>query len=456
MKKKVAFVSFTLLIVFSPSTAVARTSATLRRTSLLAPAGALAAPPQAAEEKKPQWKSTEEYNAFTAMANEKDPNKKVSLARAFLEKYSNSDFKDLASVQMMTGYQQAGDAANAIAAGEKALEYNPDNLDALRFISFAFPFVYKPNDSDATAKLSRAGSDAKHGLELLAKLQKPANVTDEQFTQAIKQIRAVFNSAIGFVDLQQKDYPAAATSLKAATEDDPSNNLTFSLLGQAYLSSTPPDYDNAIWNLARSVALAKAAKSPNADALQKYLDQVYVNRHGSDQGENDVLTQAATSVNAPEGFKVAPAERHKPTGNAAIDAFYSMEDSLKLGTEQEKQSAWAQIKGQPFGYGGKVDSIEHGSDADATSVHIAITDESKAKEGSYDIVLRDKQPDAKFLSKGDLVHFAGTIADKTETPSFSLTLDGTIPDDDLAAAKEKAKTKTKPRTAPRRRTTRRG
>lgn len=449
MKKNLVLISSALLVGLASGSALARPVRGLKNTSLLPQANAWAASPQAAaaSEKKPAWKTTEEYNAFQAAFNEKDPHKKVSLAEAFLAKYPDTDFKDLAYLQELAAYQQLGDGPKAIGAGEKALAVNPDNLDALRYVSFALPFVFKPTDPDAAAQLTRAENESKHGLDLLQKLQKPANVTDEQFNQAIKGLRSVFNGTVGFVALQQKDYAGAITSLKTAAEDDPGNNLTFSMLGQAYLQLSPPDYDNGIWCLARSVALAKASSSPNAAALAKYYGQVYVNRHGSDEGESDIVNQASASVNPPTGFKVAPAQKHKPTGNAAIDAFYNMEDSLKVGGDQEKQ-AWAQVKGQPFAMPGTVNSAEKGTDPNIYLVQIAITDESKAKDG-YDIVLRDKQPDAKYLSKGDLVAFQGTLAEYTMTPGFSLTLDGTIDDKFLEAAKDKAETKTKPKPKPR-------
>ncbi|HEV2234310.1 MAG TPA: hypothetical protein VGV68_13030 [Terriglobia bacterium] len=449
MKKNLVLISFTLLAGLISGAAHARPVRGLREISLLPQTHAWAASPQAAAagEKKPAWKTTEEYNAYQAAFNEKDPHKKISLAEAFLAKFQDTDFKDLAYLQELAAYQQLGDGPNAIGAGEKALAVNPDNLDALRYVSFAFPFVFKATDPDAASKLTRAENESKHGLDLLQKLQKPANATDEQFNQAIKGLRSIFNGTVGFVALQQKDYAGAITSLKTAAEDNPGNNLTFSMLGQAYLQSSPPDYDNGIWSLARSVALAKASSDPNAAALAKYYDQVYVSRHGSDEGEGDIINQASASVNPPAGFKVAPAEKHKPTGNAAIDAFYNMEDSLKVGGDQEKQ-AWAQVKGQPFAMPGTVNSSQKGTDPDTYLVQIAITDESKAKDG-YDIVLRDKQPDAKYLSKGDPVAFQGTLAEYTMTPVFSLTLDGTIDDKFLEAAKDKAETKTKPKPRPR-------
>ena len=119
----------------------------------------------------------------------------------------------------------------------------------------------------------------------------------------------------------------------------------------------------------------------------------------------------------------------------------------RLGGDQAKQ-LWSQVKGQSFASPGQVDSVETGPDADATRVHIDITDESKAKDGAYDIVLTDKQADAKYLQKGDPVHFQGTFSDFTQTPSFSVTVDGTIDDDvltSLTADRKKGKGRPKPK-----------
>ena len=120
----------------------------------------------------------------------------------------------------------------------------------------------------------------------------------------MKEFRSVFNSCVGFVALQKKDYPAAITALKAATDDNPSGWYATYWLGLAYLYSTPRDYDHAIWYYARAVDLAKAGKDPNADAWEKYLKSTYVDYHGTDTGLSDIMTQAAASANPPDGFKV--------------------------------------------------------------------------------------------------------------------------------------------------------
>ncbi len=444
MKKPTTLYILTLLVSLSAGAAAAHAPNRHFRTAGLVPVSHLQAPPQAA--KQPQWKSREEYDAFNAMATEKDPNKKISLAEAFLQKFPTSDFKSGAYLTEMQAYAQLSKTDQATEAARKTLEADPDNLDALAFLSYVFPFTFKADDPEGTSKLSRADSDAHHGLELLQKAQKPAGVSDEAFSQAVKAKRAVFNNAVGFAALQRKDYANAITAFKAAGEDNPSDVYTFYRLGLAYLYSSPPDYDHSLWYIARAVSLARAAKNPAADEINNFLKKAYINYHGNDQGLSDVLTQAAGAVNPPEGFKVAPMEVPKPTGNASVDAFNQTFFQLKLGGDRA-QKVWDSLKGQAFGAGGYVDSIEKGTDPGTYLVRIDILDQSKAAEGVYDVELKDStQPNVKNLSKGDPVHFQGTIASYAATPNLVVTLDPAKINEDEIPEHPKAEAKPKPST----------
>jgi tetratricopeptide (TPR) repeat protein len=452
MRKTIAFWSFTLLASFLLLASVAQAAVRLQNVEGRIFARQLNAPPQAAAAKS--WKSRDEYDAFTAMANEKDPNKKIQLAEAFLQKYANSDFKDGAYVAEKEAYQQLQQTDKAVEAAHKVLEANPSQpnaLEALRYSSFVFPFVYKAEDPDRDAKLSRAESDAKQGLDVLQKFQKPAGVSDDQFNQAVKGLRAVFNGTVGFVALQRKDYAAAITSYKAAAEDNPSDWYIFFRMGLAYLLSNPHDYDNGIWDIARAYDLAKAASDPNAAEFEKYLKQTYVGYHGNDQGLQDIETQAATSPNPPSGFKVAPMEAPKKTGNPLVDQFNDMTYPLKFGGETA-QKQWDGLKGQPLEFGGSVDSIEKGTDPGTFLVRIDILDQSKATPGVYDIELKDsKQPNVKNLQPGDLIRFKGTMDSYTATPNLVVTVVGEVTDPNPLPDKPPAKEKPAP--TARRRTT---
>ena len=452
MRKTTALWSFTLLASLLVSASVAQAAVRLQDVKGLIIARQLNASPQAAPAKN--WKSRDEYDAFTAMANEKDNNKKISLAEAFLQKYPNSDFKDGAYVVEMQTYQLLGEADKAVDAAHKILEANPaqpNQLEALRFLSFVFPFAYKADASDAAAKLSRAESDAKQGLEALQKLQKPAGVSDEQFNQAVRGLRAVFNGTVGFVALQRKDYAAALTSYKAAAEDNPSDWYVFFRMGLAYLLSNPHDYDHGIWDIARAYDLAKAANDTNAAEFEKYLRQTYIGYHGNDQGLQDIITQAASSPNPPEGFKVTAMEAPKHTGNPLVDQFNDMTYPLKFGGETA-QKQWDALKGQPLEFGGVVDSVEKGTDPGTYLVRIDILDQSKATPGVYDIELKDtKQPNVKNLVAGDAVRFKGVMDSYTATPNVVVTVVGEVTEPDPLPDKPPVKEKPKP--APTRRHT---
>jgi tetratricopeptide (TPR) repeat protein len=449
MKKTTAILSFTLLaalVLCAPSGQQPSDSGKLLS---IGPTCLWAASPPAPQEKKPQWKSRDEYDAYQAIVGEQDPNKKIQLAQAFLEKFKDSDFKDLAYLEVLGAYLRLGDGIKAVEAGQKALEANPDNLDAQTRVAYLFPFAFRLDDPDVAAKLSRAESDAKRGLEVLQKAQKPENVTEDQFNQRFKASRAVFNSLLGFVGLQRKDYAGAVTSLKAAAEDNPSYSYGFYWLGLSYLNLTPRDYDNAVWNMARAISLAKAARDPNADPWEKYLRQTYIGYHGNDQGLADIVTQAASSSTPPEGFKVGPMEVPKETGNKSIDAFNQTFFQLKFGGERA-QKLWDGLKGEPFGVGGYVENVEKGTEPGVYLVRIDVLEQSRSAEGMYDIELRDStQPNVKNLSKGDAVHFKGTISAYTATPNLVITLDSATINDDEIPEQPKVAPKPKPKPRPR-------
>ena len=381
----------------------------------------------------PQYKSRAEYDAATAMSKETDPQKKISLAQDFLQKYADSDFKEAAYVAMIQSYAQLGDLAKLMDVTQQALQAKPESLDVITASCYFFPLLYKPTDPAKDAHLSAVEANAKKGLEVVQKLQKPAGATDEQFNQNVKARRAILNGAVGFVALQRSNFADAVAPLKAAAEDSPNDIYANYRLGTAYLYSKPPDYDNAIWYLARADDLAKAAKGPDAANIDKFFNQVYSSRHGSDQGLSDVLAQAAASPTPPAGFKVAPPEKPKPTGNKMLDAFNDMVFPLKAGGDTA-QKVWDGLKDQPLELAGFVNSVEKGSDPGLYLVRISM-DQAKAS-GSYDVELKDSsQAGVANLKAGDPVRFAGKIASYTATPTFVLVVDnGKINDDDLAAA----------------------
>src|SRR5487761_610258 len=367
---------------------------------------------------------------------------KISLADAFLQKYPASDFKAQAELLKVQAYAQSKEVNQAVSSAQEALKDNPIDpikIAALHYLALVFPYVYKPNAPDAATQAAQAESQAKEGLQLLQQVQKPAGASQAVFETQVKQYRSDFNRSAGFAALQQKDYANAITYLKAAIGDNPSDTHSLSLLGQAYLYTKPPDYGSALWYLARGAAIAQQQSTPNAAALQKFYDQIYISRHGSDAGEKALLAQAAASATPPTGFAVAPPPKHQKTGNTNVDAFYGIQDALAVGGDQAQQ-AWNGLKGQPLGIIAFVESVAPGTSPGTYVVRADVLPQERGTAGDYNLELQTSQPNAQYLQLGDPIRFQGTISANTPAPKFVLTLSGVqIDNASLQMASERAK-----------------
>lgn len=441
MKRTTALLALCLGAALVPVTGMGspgRVQPATRGSALAAAPAGVPAPPQA---KAPQWKSREEYDAFQAILKASSGEAKISAANAFLQKYPTSDFKSQAMFLKFQAYVQEHEVNQAIAAAKQVLQANPNNglkITALHYLAYVFPYVYKPGES---AQLGEAQNNAKEGLQLLQQVQKPANLSQDQFESQIKHYRADFNRALGFAALQQKDSASAITYLKAAAEDNPDDSYTYSFLGQAYLYMKPADYNNALWYLARADALAKKDNTPNLSGLEKLYKQWYEFHHGSNQGEETLVSQAGATANPPSGFNVSTPPKHKSTGIPSVDALYNIQDALSVGGDASQQ-AWNQYKGQPLAIVGFVESVSRGNTPGTYDVRTDVLPNDKGQAGVYQLQLMTNQTDAQYLQLGDPIHFKGTISAYTMSPNFVLTIsDVQIDPQSLQMASERAKAK---------------
>jgi hypothetical protein len=152
MKKPIALGSFVLMASLLLSARVSQAAGNSRTPRWPASVRHWNASPQSGQ-RPPQWKSREEYDAFNAVTTENDPNKKISLAEVFIQRYSNSDFKDFAYVAEMRAYAELNQIDKAVNAARKALEVNPHNVLAqgyLRGVSggITAPPAVSPQDAE--------------------------------------------------------------------------------------------------------------------------------------------------------------------------------------------------------------------------------------------------------------------------------------------------------------------
>jgi tetratricopeptide (TPR) repeat protein len=181
---------------------------------------------KAAQPEAPKINPKEEadYKALNAVAPA-DAGKKIQLGQQFLQTYPASRYEESVENQLVDAYYAKQDWNNFYATADKAIEKDPDDVDALAVVGWVIPHLYNPEETGAEKKLSKAEAYEKHAIELLASIPKPPNLTDEQFAQAKSEKLTEAHSGLGLVYFRQMDFDNAAKELQLATAN-PSPDAT--------------------------------------------------------------------------------------------------------------------------------------------------------------------------------------------------------------------------------------
>jgi len=183
--------------------------------SLQQPSGSAGAATPAVAPIDPQEQAA--YKAFYD-ASPQDADKKIQMGEDFVAKYPASRYDEGVYANLVQLYvpKQAWD--KFYAASDKALALNPDDVGVLTTVGWVIPHTYDPNDPNAAKNLTKAEVDEKHAIEVLGTMAKPANVTDEQFTEFKAEDLAVAHSGLGLVYFRRQQFDDSARELKQATQ----------------------------------------------------------------------------------------------------------------------------------------------------------------------------------------------------------------------------------------------
>src|SRR6185437_3607880 len=210
------------------------------------------------------------------------------------QKYPDSDYKNQAlQIEMSAQAQSPATRADAVKTAEDLTHASTANggelLAAYTVIAYLQPTLVQPTDPDLANKMTALPQAATCGEQLVSSA--PA----AQQAQA----NAIFNKALGFAQLNSKQYDAAVTTLTKAAQENPADALPYYWIGVAEVTKPTPDYNAGIFYLAKASDLA-----PQAAAISAYLNTVYTTYHGSTDGLQEVLATAKASPTPPADFKV--------------------------------------------------------------------------------------------------------------------------------------------------------
>lgn len=380
------------------------------------PAQGQPAAPQASSQ-APVIKDPAEYNAYVAAIGQKDNAAKISGLEAFLTQYPSSIMKNQA-LEILMGAYQATNSPKMLDTATKLVAADPCNVRALTLLAYFDRMKAFGGDPNAKQLNADAAKYGQAGVDCLPKFAKPDGTSDDEFNKMKTQMTGIFQAAIGFAALQDKDYAKAIQFLKPAADANPADLSIIYPLALSYLGQTPPDYQNGIWFAARAAAIAPDAAKPG---LEKYARSQYVKFHAGDDGWTDFL--AAAKANGPQ-LPIKPPPTPAEQAHAMAIAtppdkmdFAQWEFILSNGAQADQDLVWNAIKGKAVQLGGTVIK------ATATEFDIAGSlDDIDAKKADITLTFEAPIPARLIPKEGTSIDFQGEPSAYTPNP-FMMTME---------------------------------
>ncbi len=235
---------------FKRSAAVLGLTVALSFGASLTSAGQPASYPQEKGEKKEKVNKAEEAaykNVVEAQGG--DPAMQIQVSEDFITKFPMSKYIGGVYGLLTTAYYTTGNTDKMFAAGAKALELDPDNVDVLALLAMAIPRRVKANTPDGAQQLQQAEVYAHHAIELIPNMAKPAAVDDATFDKAKNDKLSLCHSGLGLLAIDHSKFDDARTELtqavQLASSPDP---VDYYLLGNAdaqasYMNGAIAAYD---------------------------------------------------------------------------------------------------------------------------------------------------------------------------------------------------------------------
>jgi len=392
---------------------------------------AQAAGQAAGQTKGPEIKDPAEYNAYVNAIQQQNPAQKAEALEAFLHTYPNTVMKQDALELLMVAYQQANDGQKALDAAMRVLQVNPNNVRALALLAYNYRALASQGGPQMQDNLAKAKQYGEQGLQALQNMKKPDSMSDADFTKFHNETGAIFDGAVGFAALQAKDFATAQKDLQEAVSWESQPNIAdIYPLATADLEAKPMN-PAGFWFIIKAAMLAQG---PGQQQILDYGKKKYIRYHGTDQGWDDLVTQAkgSASVMPPAGFTVTQYIPPSPAEQAADlvkqktpvqMSFAEWELVLSSGNQQAADTVWNAIKDKAVKLGANVIG------STPTTVQLAGSeDDIDAKKA--DITLNMAKPIPARLSPapGTLMNFQGTVTSYTPNPFMMTMTEGVLLD----------------------------
>ncbi len=368
---------------------------------------------------KPEW-TMAEHRAYTACTDDTVAASRVKCLDGFFAAFPNSKLAVYAYRVYYTSYGELKQSRKVTEYTDKMLALGSEKVDASTRLEAAYVGTtnfyagYLPNISDKEAYLTAGRTRAKTGLEIVAALKKPENLTEDQFAAQMKQLRAIFYHAVGFTSLELKDYREAIEGFKSALEHNPADGLAWYRKGVAHLQNTPPEHLDGFWAVAKSISL----KGPGEAQVRRYLrNQMLAYQQPTceasiDAQMNELLALAGGAAERPAGYSI-PNAAELEKARAEVGTFIA---DLKGGGDKAKITWLALCSSEFPELFGKVFEVSETAGTVTIKAFLgASQEEIEASTAPNSELKVSEQPEAARLvqkagTNEGIFRFAGTLA----------------------------------------------
>jgi tetratricopeptide (TPR) repeat protein len=375
-----------------------------------------------------------EYDNYQAALNTREPAKRALAMEVFVAWYPNSILRNEALEHAMAAWTAAREPAKADFIAGKLLQIDADNVHALANRVYAGRVKAVQGDKAAIAPMVAA---AERGLAALDKWQKPASLDDASFASTKQQLSAVFNGALGYAAIQDKDYDKARRYYRDSVTADPNNLQDVYQLAVSQLEGTPLDA-LGFWFAARAIAIARAARNDTAaNDIDRYVRSRYRVYRGSEEGWDQLLAKVVAGERAPPGgfvksipraltpaeLAVQLGEDHEPGAMSFADwaLVLSHRDSTPANRAAAEKLWKAIVDKQNQGGGTRLKIPVKVIAATPDAIEAAITDEAQAGNVA-DLHVVMARPLAPLPAVGSKIAIVGTLSEYRPQPFlFTMT-----------------------------------
>jgi len=193
-----------------------------------------------------------EYDAYMAVVNEQDPDKRVKKADEFITTYADAEpqYKSLVLYMAAEGSDRKGDQIKAMAYAQSALESDSMNFEAMLLLSGELARGTKENDLDKVEKLAKAEKLATDAITGLPNAAKPNPKTSDGAWENYKKDQiAQGHVDLGMIALARKKNDLAVAEFKQAVDGSSTPDpIPMLRLADAYNKDNKPDDALAVVN----------------------------------------------------------------------------------------------------------------------------------------------------------------------------------------------------------------